>query len=504
MGCINRRDFLRMTAAAGAAVATLHLGPADAHAAPADSKKPNIIFIVADDLGYADMGCYGSKSIQTPHIDRLAADGIRFTDFYSGSTVCAPARCVLMTGYHTGHATVRNNGGFPIPDSEVTVAEVLKAAGYACGGFGKWGLGDVGTTGVPEKQGFDVFFGYYNQYHAHRYYTSFLWRNSTKVPLEGNGAAEGKAYSHYAIIGETRKFIRENKDKPFFCYCPWTPPHGEHVIPADDPAVALYKDKPWPAGEKTLAAMVSMLDRHVGEVRALVKELGLEDRTIILFTSDNGPAGTHEGTLDSAGAFRGAKGNLYEGGIRAPLIAVWPGRIRPGQATSLPSYFADVLPTLADLGGAETPKGLDGISIVPTLLGETGGRKQVAREYLYWEIGRASKTGQENYKQAARMGNWKAVRPEVGTPLELYDLAADVGEKNNVALKHPDIAGRMDEILKTARVAWKPPATPGPPQQYKGIEWEGPAATKSKPGRDAKLKKADPSSKGKPEKGAAL
>jgi arylsulfatase A-like enzyme len=378
---------------------------------------------------------------------------MQFTNAYSGCSVCAPARSCLMTGTHTGHTTVRTNpGGVPILATDVTVAQLLKAAGYVCGGYGKWGIGDVGTPGVPEKHGFDDFFGYYHQVHAHNYYTENLFRNGQSVPLEGNVGGARKTYSHYVIFEEMKKFIRANKDKPFFCYAPWTPPHGTYVIPADDPAVALYKDKPWPEPVKAYAAMSSMVDRCTGETLALVKELGLDERTIIFFCSDNGPPNRNEGTLNASGPLRGQKGAMYEGGIRVPMIVRWPGRIKPGAKSDLPWYFADVLPTLTELAGADTPKNIDGISIVPTLLGEAAaGRKQPEHEYLYWELGG---------KQAVRMGNWKAVSNKAGGAIELYDLAKDIGEAENVAAAHPDVAARMGAILKEARTEPVPQQEP--------------------------------------------
>jgi arylsulfatase A-like enzyme len=453
---MKRRDFMRMTAAAGAAATTF---PRLSWAAPASSKapRPNLLFIISDDLGNFDLGVNGGP-IQTPTLKRLAAEGMRFTNAYSGCPVCAPARSCLMTGTHTGHTTVRTNpGGVPLLATDVTVAQLLKAAGYVCGGYGKWGVGDVGTPGVPEQHGFDDFFGYYHQVHAHDYYTNRLFRSGQAVPLEGNAGGAKKTYSHYVIFEEMKKFIRANKDRPFFCYAPWTPPHGNFVIPDDDPAVALYKDQPWPQPVKTYAAMSSMVDRCTGETLALVKELGLDDKTLVFFCSDNGPPGRNEGTLNGAGPLRGQKGSLYEGGIRVPMLVRWPGRIKPGTTSDLPWYFPDVLPTLTELAGAETPPGLDGLSIVPTLLGEAAaGRKQPEHEYLYWEYGG---------KQAVRLAHWKALRSKAGAPLELYDLAKDLGEADNVASAHPDIIAKMEAAMKAAHA--EPPAQ-REPQAPKG------------------------------------
>lgn len=455
---MNRRDFLRTAAAAGAAAALTR--PAWGTAASQAALRPNIIFITSDDLGHYDLGFRGGP-IQTPNLNRLAAEGMRFTSAYSGCSVCAPARSCLMTGYHTGHTTVRgNSGGIPLRAEDVTVAQLLKAAGYVCGGYGKWGLGDVDTAGVPEKHGFDDFFGYYHQVHAHNYYTPYLWRSGKKVLLEGNDNGGNKVYSHYAIFEEMKKFIRANKDRPFFCFAPWTPPHGVYVIPGDDPAVALYKDKPWPQPVKNYAAMSSMIDRCVGETLALVKELGLDEKTIIFFCSDNGPPDRFEGTLNGAGPLRGQKGTLYEGGVRVPMLARWPGRIKPGSQSDLAWAFWDVLPTFTELAGAETPAGLDGISIVPTLLGEAAaGHKQAGREYLYWELGQ---------RQAVRTGgNWKGVRGKPAGPLELYDLAKDPGEANNVAADHPDIVAKIEGIMKSGRTEPLPQREPEMPKGRK-------------------------------------
>lgn len=393
--------------------------------------RPNIIFIMVDDMGYHDLGCYGSKTIQTPNIDRLAAEGMRFTDCYSGDNVCAPARSVLMTGLHKGHTPVRSNsGGTPLLPEDVTVAEVLKTAGYATGGFGKWGLGNQGKDGAAERQGFDTFFGYYNQWHAHTYYTH-LFRNSEKVELHGR-------YTHYAIFEETMQFIRDHRDEPFFLYCPWTPPHAELVIPETDPAWALYEDKPWDDNAKVVAAMDTMMDRQIGEMMGLLKELKLDEKTLVFFTSDNGAARRFEGVHDSCGEMQGAKRSLHEGGIRVPMIARWPGKIAPGAVNSHPWYFPDVMPTLAELAGASgnVPAGIDGISIVPTLLGQ-GGQKR--HEYLYWQDGKGT---------AVRAGNWKGIL--TGDRFELFDLRNDVGERNDLAAQHPEVVKQLRGFMESA------------------------------------------------------
>ena len=459
MGKQTRREFLTSTslaAASAGAFSLLHSCMSVNQATSVKKQQPNIIFIMVDDMGWADLGCYGSKAISTSNIDRMAGEGIRFTDAYSGCTVCAPARSVLMTGFHMGHTSIRSNtGGVPLEDSDITVAEVLKQAGYRCGGFGKWGLGDVRTSGVPEKQGFDVFFGYYHQIHAHDYWTDYLWRNSEKIDMTGQkGSAE--RYTHYRIFEQTMNFIRQNKDRPFFCYAPWTPPHGKFQIPADEPAWAMYKDKEWPKDAKVAAAMDTMVDGHVGQLLGLLKELGIDERTVVFFCSDNGAAFRFEGVLDSSGPLRGRKRDMYEGGIRVPMIVRWPGKIRAGQVSEHVWYFADVMPTLAELAGAGkyVPSTIDGISVVPTLLGRA--EEQKKHEYLYWEWHLYDWSKRENVPnglmQAVRMGKWKAVRHRSDEAFELYDLEKDVGEENNLAGQHSGVMRKIEAYIKRTRV----------------------------------------------------
>jgi arylsulfatase A-like enzyme len=373
-----------------------------------------------------------------------------------------------MTGFHTGHTSVRSNtGGVPLEDSDITVAEVLKQAGYRCGGFGKWGLGDVRTSGVPEKQGFDVFFGYYHQIHAHDYWTDYLWRNSEKIDMTGEkGSAE--RYTHYRIFEQTMDFIRQNKDRPFFCYAPWTPPHGKFQIPEDEPVWAMYKDKEWPKDAKVAAAMDTMVDRHVGELLGLLKELGIDERTVVFFCSDNGAAFRFEGVLDSSGPLRGRKRDMYEGGIRVPMIVRWPGKIQAGQVSEHVWYFADVMPTLAELAGAGkyVPGGIDGISVVPTLLGRA--EEQKKHEYLYWEWHLYDWSKRENVPnglmQAVRMGKWKAVRHRSDEAFELYDLEKDVGEENNLAGQHSGVMRKIEAYIKRTRVEPRPQIEPEMPE----------------------------------------
>jgi len=451
---MNRRDFLRNTGAFTAGWVLLGEG-GRAGGAKSKRKRPNIVYIMADELGYYELSCMGNPNIKTPNVDSLAAGGVRYTQALAGASVCAPTRCCLMTGKHAGHTSVRKNGGgTPMREGEETIASVLKAVGYATGGYGKWGCGGRGSTGVPEKHGFDEFLGYYDQVHAHSYYPPYIVRNSEEVPLKGNNGKSGETYSHYVIMDGAKKFIRANKDRPFFCYLPVTPPHGAFVLPDSDPAWEVYKDKPWSESAKRYAAMVTMLDRQVGEIVALLKELALERDTIVFFCGDNGgndyfgtddkPRGIHGANVDpkTGKAFRGKKGTLYEGGLRIPMIVAWPGRIQPARVSDLLWYFPDVLPTLAELAGAKAPAGIDGISIVPDLLGEkVVGRKQQEHEYLYWELSK---------KTAVRMKQWKALRPSTEAPWELYDLRTDIEEKVDLATKQPDVLAKIKAIAVKA------------------------------------------------------
>ena len=426
---------------------------------PAVPPPPNIVYIVADELGYYEPGFMGGKNIQTPQLDKLAAGGMIFRNLFAGSSVCAPTRCCLLTGKHSGHTSVRaNGGGTPLRADETTIASLLKQRNYATGGFGKWGCGGRGSTGVPEKHGFDTFLGYYDQVHAHTYYPPYLIRNSEEVPLAGNsGGSAGKTYSQYVIHEAALKFIRENRERSFLAYLPYTPPHGNFDIPDSDPAWALYKDQPWPEPARRYAAMVGMLDRQVGEIVALLKELGLTENTIILFSGDNGgndyfkspqhPRDVHLANKhpETGVEFRGTKGTLYEGGLRVPFFAYWPGQIKPGQVSEHLCYFPDMLPTLADCAGVKVPAGLDGISLVATLLGtERVGYEQKQHDFLYWEI---------NGWTAIRQGTWRAVRPKAAQAWELYDLATDPSEAKDVAAAHPEV---LEKLKKLAAGAHEP------------------------------------------------
>ncbi len=465
---MSRRTFLAGCGAAGLAACGCGNGGENGRDPESSmTRKPNIIHIMADDLGYGDLGCYGQEMIRTPNIDRLAEEGVRFTDHYAGSTVCAPSRCCLMTGLHTGHAYIRGNkstppsGQEPIPDDTVTVAEVLKRAGYATGLVGKWGLGAPGSVGVPNRQGFDHFFGYLCQGHAHNYYPEFLYRNDEEAPLEGNTveparyygagvAAERAVYSHDLMAEEALAFVERNSGGPFFLYLALTIPHANNEagkegmeVPSDEP----YGCEPWPQQQKNHAAMITRMDRDIGRLMAKLEGLGIAGDTVVFFTSDNGPhreGGADPEFFDSNGPLRGIKRDLYEGGIRVPMIARWPGRIPAGSVTGHVSAFWDFLPTAADIAGVETPVGLDGVSCLPTLLGDSGDQRR--HDHLYWEFHEGSGS-----KQAARSGNWKGVRNRPSRPLELYDLSTDIGEEHDVAADHPDVVRAIERYLETAR-----------------------------------------------------
>jgi arylsulfatase A-like enzyme len=430
---------------------------------PAD-ERPNIIFILADDLGWGDLGCYGQERIRTPCLDRMAAEGMRFTDCYAGSTVCAPSRCALMTGQHTGHCLVRGNARLPLRPAprDLTVAEVLKKTGYRTGIIGKWGLGEDGSTGIPNRKGFDFWFGYLNQRHAHNYYPDFLWLNTEKQFLPnvvetriggmdvspGGVATARKVYSHDLFTEEALRFVAKHREEPFFLYLAYTIPHANNEagpkgmeVPDHEP----YTHENWPEPEKGRAAMITRLDRDVGRLLAKLRELGIDERTIVFFSSDNGPhseGGSHPEFFRSSGPLRGWKRSLHDGGIRVPMIVRWPGKVRAGVVSDQVWAFWDFLPTAAELAGVAPPPEIDGISILPTLLGK-GTQRQ--HEFLYWEF------HEGGTKQAARMGQWKAVRPALNAPLELYDLSNDIAESKNLAAQHPDIVAKIEAYLRTAR-----------------------------------------------------
>lgn len=397
-------------------------------------ERPNLIFVLADDLGYGDLGCFGQEKIETPHLDRMAAEGMKLTSFYAGSTVCAPSRCVLMTGKHTGRARVRGNGWGPLEPGDITVAEVLKEAGYRTAICGKWGIGEEGTTGVPNLQGFDFFYGYLNQRHAHNFYPSYLWRNGEREALPnvlehedrfGAGwAREAVAYSHDLVMEEALRWIGEVKDQPFFLYLALTVPHANNERSGalgdgqEVPNYGIYEDKKgWSRPNKGQAAMVTRMDDGMGRLMERLRELGHHENTLVIFSSDNGhhrEGGNDPEFFDANGPLRGMKRDLYEGGIRVPTIAWWPGRIAAGSSWAGAAYFGDYMATVCELTGQGQPDGLQSVSFLPALLGELN--RQEEHAYLYWEF-----HGGEG-KQALRFGQWKAVRQGFGNGhIELYD-----------------------------------------------------------------------------------
>ena len=437
----------------------------------AAENRPNIIYIMADDLGYGDLSCFGQTKFKTPNIDRLAAEGVTFTNYYAGSTVCAPTRCVLMTGVHTGRAFVRGNrevqpeGQAPMPADIVTLPRLLKKAGYTTGMFGKWGLGAPGSESDPAEH-FDVFYGYNCQRQAHTFYPTHLWSNEKKIPLDG------ETYSADLISEQLLQFVRDNQDKPFFAYVPFTIPHAAMHVPEEDHApwrkkwpqfddkIGKYKGPQVKNPVAAVAGMMTRMDRHVGQLMALLEELGIDDNTIVSFTSDNGPhkEGGHDPEFfNSNGPLRGHKRDLYEGGIRVPFVARWPGKIKPNTKNDLPVAMWDVLPTCLDIAKAPSPADIDGVSYLPALLGQM--EKQKKHPYLYWAF------YERGGKQAVRWGKWKAVRNNVGkapnsTP-ELYDLTSDIGEAANIADQHPEVVKKMAAFMKEAH-------TPSPRWSFGG------------------------------------
>lgn len=417
------------------------------------SDRPNIIFIMADDLGYADLGCYGQTRIKTPNIDRLAAEGMRFTQCYAGSAICAPSRCVLMTGLHTGHSTVRGNHGHnapshdgeanrvPLRADDVTVATLLKRAGYATGITGKWGLGEPGSTGLPNDHGFDEWLGYLNQNHAADYYTDYLWRNKERQVIEENREGGRAVYSADLFSEFSLDFIRKNRANPFFLYVATTIPHKNLEVPD----LGGYTDEAWPDEAKAFAAMVTRLDTQVGKIMALLEELDLDRKTIVFFTSDNGSAKGWEGLFDSSGPLRDKKFSLYEGGIRCPMIVRCPGTVPPGTVSDTVWYFADFLPTAAKLANASRPSSLDGMDVSASLFDNTRG---LPDRVLYWELPEGDS---KPLRQAARWKDWKAVRYGYDAAIELYDLSSDVGETHDVAMQHPDVVKQFEVFLAGAR-----------------------------------------------------
>jgi arylsulfatase A-like enzyme len=435
---------------------------------PAGAERPNIIFILADDLGYGDLGCYGQERIKTPRLDRMASEGLRFTQGYAGAAVCAPSRCVLMTGRHGGHVRVRGNKeasqpGAALAAGDATVARVLQDAGYATALVGKWGLGEPtkNRAGLPRRQGFDQFFGYLRHGHAHNYYPDFLWRNESKerlpnvlsaAPAHRERVAVKKVqYSHDLLAEEGLKFVRDHQDGPFFLFWALTIPHANDEAGdrgMEVPDYGEYADLDWPEPQKGHAAMISRMDRDVGRMLDLLKELGIARRTLVLFASDNGPhreGGNDPDFNDSNGPLRGYKGSVTEGGIRVPLVAWQPAAVPAGTTSDATVTFADILPTFAAIAGAAPPTGVDGMDFSPTLHGER--QPELSDRYLYWEWNRNGLR-----QQAARRGPWKVVRDPIAHKTELFDLDADVGESHDLAAEHPEIAARFEQFLRNARI----------------------------------------------------
>ncbi len=442
-------------------------------------EKPNIVFILADDLGYGDLSSYGQDKFSTPNIDKLAKKGMMFTEHYSGSTVCAPSRSVLMTGLHTGHTYIRGNkevrpeGQHPLPSNIFTLANGLQEAGYKTGAFGKWGLGFPGSEGDPVNQGFNIFYGFNCQRLGHNYYPDHLWSNKDSIVLTGNQGYQKEVYAPEIIHEKTLEFIDNHKDSPFFLYVPSIIPHAELAAPLEEMKMyenAFPKGKPYEGAEgehygtgpygsqenprQAFAAMVTVLDNQVGDIVKKLEEHGLIENTIIIFTSDNGPhkeGGADPDFFNSNGPFRGEKRDLYEGGIRVPLIVRWDQEIKPGTTSDHISAFWDFLPTFSEITGFNIPHEIDGVSMLPTLKGNPP--EQQEHEYLYWEF------HELGGRQAIRKGKWKAVKYEVlenpEAPLELYNLEEDIGEKNNIAMEHPDIVKEMQTIFENARTPSK-------------------------------------------------
>ncbi len=461
-----RANYQRALSYGGAALFLLTVLPVLLIAKPASTANenlPNIIFILADDLGYGDLGCYGQHQIRTPNLDEMAAQGMRFTNAYAGATVCAPSRCVLMTGFHGGHCQVRGNidattPGAALRQNDITLAQVLKQAGYTTGIIGKWGLGEekVNKQALPRQKGFDYFFGYLKQGHAHNYYPNYLWRNESKVELPNvlsakRGITEKKqVYSQDLFANEALSFIRKNQKQPFFLYLAFTLPHVNNEAGNNGmeiPDLGEYSNKNWPEPEKGYAAMVSRMDSDIGRVLNLLKELKIDENTLVIFASDNGPA--REGGRDpsfhnSNGPLRGYKGHVTEGGIRIPFIARWPGQIAPGSTNDSPIGFVDVMATLAKLSGTTAPSDNDGTDFSPTLLSKT--QPELEDRFMYWEW---NKNGLQ--QQSARWRNWKALRNPKTKSLELYDLSNDSGEAHDLAAGHPDVVVKFKAYFAKAR-----------------------------------------------------
>jgi len=430
------------------------------------TRRPNIIFILADDLGYGDLGCYGQRKIRTPHLDGMAVEGMRFTEHYSGSSVCQPARCSLMTGRHTGHATIRENSVRPLAHDDVTIAQVLQKAGYRTGLVGKWGLGEEGSRSTPDKAGFDFWCGFLNQGVAHFYYAPWIWRNGEKIQIPENANGGTGLYVHDLFTREALSFIEENRSRPFFLYLAYTIPHAEMAVPED--SLREYRGTfperpkkeaggggggygtglPGYCAQATpnacYAAMVSRMDRDIKKIVDALKKHGLDEDTLVVFTSDNGPSGEGGNSMaffDSNGPLRAQKASLYEGGLRVPLIARWPGTIRPGSVSKHISAFWDFYPTFVELAGAAVSERSDGISLAPMLRGDRAAQQK--HEFLYWELGRKR-------AQAVRMGQWKGLRFLEEDRFELYNLEEDIGETNDLSQEYPQVAAAIVRAMDSA------------------------------------------------------
>lgn len=455
---LNRRQVMLTLVLVALTAAWRVADAAELPELPELPERPNIIYVMVDDLGYGDLGCFGQKQIATPNIDRLARQGMRLTDYYAGCTVCRPSRLVLWTGKHTGHTAINSNADYQFQPADVTVGELLQETGYVTGGVGKWAMGGVDSTGHPNRNGFDFWMGYLDQGRAHNYYPDYLWKNTVQVPLPGNvlldhPQARGRVaeqrvtYSHDVMTDHLFDFIRIHHTQPFLCHVHWTIPHANNEggrVKGDGmevPDYGIYAEKDWPNTEKGQAAMISLMDRDFGRLIKLLHELGIHRRTLVIFTSDNGPhseGGHKHEYFDSNGPLRGFKRDLYEGGIRVPTIAWWPGVIQPNTTSHEPHAFWDFLPTACELAGVDAPSDTDGVSLMPTLLGERATR---AHESLFWRYGE---------KVALRSGDWKIVRTKKDAAWELYDLASDIGEQKNLAAENTAVVARLAEMAVRA------------------------------------------------------
>lgn len=414
--------------------------------------KPNIIFIMCDDMGYGQLGCYGQKMIKTPRLDKMSTEGLLLTDYYSGTAVCAPSRCSLMTGRHVGHTYIRGNkeyptGQEPIPDATITVAEKMKEAGYATALIGKWGLGYPGSEGEPNKQGFDFFFGYNDQKHAHNHFPSFILKNDERIELKNSKGKEVE-YTQYMLTAEAKKFIKQNQKKPFFLYLAYVIPHSKLQIPAEDECFTQYKDQTWPLPQKKHAGMISRLDADVGSIMDYLKELNIEKNTLVIFTSDNGAhreGGAKPDFFKDSGPLRGIKRNMYEGGVRVPFIAWWPGKIEAGRRSARLGAHWDLMPTACEIAGVKAPENIDGISYLPLLKNDM--ENQQNHKSLYFELHWPTKRG-------IRVGDWVCLQEKTTTidpdkdNTELYNLKNDLAQKENLASKYPEKLQEMKALLK--------------------------------------------------------